>query len=183
MIKDRLLKEAETNVALQVLENVESAETLEIRGRGVLHLGILLETLRREGFEFAVSPPAALMKRHPVSNAIYEPIEEVTIIVPTDYIGMVTEKLLKRKAVMLSYEEDEGKVKVVMEVPARGLIGYVSGEFKNDVHGQGSVYIILAAAILCWRRADSTSCFVLGQNAQPHLQGVRAVPRGDRHLA
>jgi len=137
MIKERLYKEAETNVALHVIENLESAETIEIRGRGVLHLGILLETLRREGFELAVSPPTALLKKHRTTQQIYEPIEEVTINVPSEYIGVVTEKMMKRKAQVLSYEEDDGKVKVVMEVPARGLIGYVSGEFKNDVHGQG----------------------------------------------
>lgn len=137
MIKERLYKEAETNVALHVIEDLEAGETIEIRGRGVLHLGILLETLRREGFELAVSPPAALLKKHRVTSAIYEPIEEVTINVPTEYIGVVTEKMMKRKAQVLSYEEEDGKVKVVMEVPARGLIGYVSGEFKNDVHGQG----------------------------------------------
>lgn len=137
MIKERLYKEAETNVALKVIEHKETADMLEIRGRGVLHLGILLETLRREGFELAVSPPTALLKLERKTGALYEPIEEVTINVPSEFIGVVTEKMMKRKAEILTYEEEDGKVKVVMEVPARGLIGYVSGEFKNDVHGQG----------------------------------------------
>lgn len=139
VIKERLFKEAETNVALQVIEDLSSSltDSLEVRGRGVLHLGILLETLRREGFELAVSPPAAVLKRDPETRKIFEPIEEVTINVASEYIGTVIEKMTKRKAEMLSYEEEDGKVKVVMEVPARGLIGYVAGEFKNDVHGQG----------------------------------------------
>lgn len=148
MIKDRLFKEAETNVALKVIEDLTSSDSLEIRGRGVLHLGILLETLRREGFELAVSPPAAVLKRDKATGSIMEPIEEATINVDSQYIGLVIEKLTKRKAEILTYEEEEGKVKVVMEIPARGLIGYVAGEFKNDVHGQGSVSLLSLGMLL-----------------------------------
>lgn len=144
MIKERLFKEAETNVALKVIEDLEGgSESLEIRGRGVLHLGILLETLRREGFEVAVSPPQALLKRSKQTGKIFEPIEEVTINVDSQYIGLVIEKLSKRKAEIMTYDEEDGKVKVVMEVPARGLLGYVAGEFSNDVHGQGLVLLFL----------------------------------------
>jgi GTP-binding protein len=137
MIKERLFKEAETNVALKVIDDADSSEMLEIRGRGVLHLGILLETLRREGFEIAVSPPQALLKKGKQSGRVYEPVEEVTVTVDSKYIGLVIEKLSKRKAEIMTYDEEDGQVKVVMEVPARGLLGYVAGEFSNDVHGQG----------------------------------------------
>lgn len=78
LIKDRLFKEAETNVALKVIDDPFS-DALEIRGRGVLHLGILLETLRREGFELAVSPPRPVLKRDPETKQLLEPVEEVTI--------------------------------------------------------------------------------------------------------
>lgn len=172
VIKERLFKEAETNVALQVIEDLRSADSLEIRGRGVLHLGILLEELRREGFELAVSPPKPVLKRDPETKQILEPIEEATVLVDAQYIGVVIEKMTKRKAEILSYEEEDGKVKVVMEVPARGLLGYVSGgasfplallsaglipimltdsfeppisEFNNDVHGQGTLNHIFKA--------------------------------------
>lgn len=145
VIKERLFKEAETNVALKVIEDLRSAESLEIRGRGVLHLGILLEELRREGFELAVSPPKPVLKRDPETKQVMEPIEEATILVDSQYIGVVIEKMTKRKAEILTYEEEDGKVKVVMEVPARGLLGYVSGEFNNDVHGQGTLNHIFKA--------------------------------------
>jgi GTP-binding protein len=143
VIRDRIYKEAETNVALTVLPGPTS-ESLELRGRGVLHLGVLLETLRREGFELGVGSPKAVMIPDPDPNApkgqMLEPIEECTVIVKEEYAGSVVQKLTMRKGEMISYDADEdGWVKVVMEVPARGLIGYLSGEFKNDVHGQGCV--------------------------------------------
>ncbi|GLB43088.1 putative elongation factor G C-terminus [Lyophyllum shimeji] len=149
LIRDRIHKEAETNVALTVLPGPTS-ESLELRGRGVLHLGVLLETLRREGFELAVGPPKAVMIPDPGPDApkgrMLEPIEEVTILVKEEYAGSVVQKLTMRKGEMISYDADEdGWVKVVMEVPARGLIGYMAGEFKNDVHGQGTINHIFKA--------------------------------------
>lgn len=134
VIKERLFKEAETNVALKVIEDLRSSDSLEIRGRGVLHLGILLEELRREGFELAVSPPKPVLKRDPETKQIMEPIEEATILVDSQYIGVVIEKMTKRKAEILTYDEEDGKVKVVMEVPARGLLGYVSGGASTGRH-------------------------------------------------
>jgi GTP-binding protein len=148
MIRDRIYKEAETNVALHVLPGPTS-ESLELRGRGVLHLGVLLETLRREGFELGVGPPKAVMIPDPVLNpeghkkgVWLEPIEECTVVVREEYAGGVVQKLTLRKGEMKSYESgdpEEGWVKVVMDVPARGLIGYMAGEFGNDVHGQGTI--------------------------------------------
>ena len=148
VIRERIYKEAETNVALQVLPGPTS-ESLELRGRGVLHLGVLLETLRREGFELGVGPPKAVMIPDPDLNpqgnkkgAWLEPIEECTVIVREEYAGGVVQKLTLRKGEMKSYDSgdpEEGWVKVVMDVPARGLIGYMAGEFGNDVHGQGTI--------------------------------------------
>ena len=135
-------------MALTVLPGPTS-ESLELRGRGVLHLGVLLETLRREGFELCVGPPKAVMIPCPEKNpealprgVWLEPIEECTVVVREEYAGGVVQKLTMRKGEMRSYEADdpeEGWVKIVMDVPARGLIGYMAGEFGNDTHGQGYV--------------------------------------------
>ncbi|KAF8970854.1 P-loop containing nucleoside triphosphate hydrolase protein [Flammula alnicola] len=148
VIRERIYKEAETNVALTVLPGPTS-ESLELRGRGVLHLGVLLETLRREGFELSVGPPKAVMIPDPERNpegkergAWLEPIEECTVVVREEYAGGVVQKLTMRKGEMRSYDAgdpEEGWVKIVMDVPARGLIGYMAGEFGNDTHGQGTI--------------------------------------------
>ncbi|KAG6836669.1 hypothetical protein H0H93_005216 [Arthromyces matolae] len=152
LIRDRIYKEALTNVALNVLPGPTS-ESLELRGRGVLHLGVLLETLRREGFELAVGPPKAVMIPDPDADPsakglkrMLEPIEECTVLVKEEYASTVVQKLTMRKGEMVSYDTDEdGWVKVVMEIPSRGLIGYMAGEFKNDVHGQGTINHIFKA--------------------------------------
>ncbi|KAF8901354.1 hypothetical protein CPB84DRAFT_1836409 [Gymnopilus junonius] len=142
LIRDRIYKESETNVALTVLPGPTS-ESLELRGRGVLHLGVLLETLRREGFELSVGPPKAVMIPDPEKKgAFLEPMEECTVVVREEYAGGVVQKLTMRKGEMRSYEAgdpEEGWVKIVMDVPARGLIGYMAGEFGNDTHGQGTI--------------------------------------------
>ncbi|KAJ3736925.1 GTP-binding protein TypA [Lentinula guzmanii] len=142
VIRDRIYKEAETNVALKVLPGPTS-EALELRGRGVLHLGVLFETLRREGFELTIGPPKAVMIPDPdIKGGKLEPIESCTINVREEYAGKVIEKLTMRKGEMHLYENgdpEEGWVKIEMDVPARGLIGYMAGEFKNDVHGEGTL--------------------------------------------
>jgi GTP-binding protein TypA/BipA len=148
VIRDRIYKEAETNVALKVLPGPTS-ESLELRGRGVLHLGVLFETLRREGFELTIGPPKAVMIPDPDHKGprtrtagMLEPIESCTISVREEFAGKVIEKLTMRKGEMHSYENgdpEEGWVKIEMDVPARGLIGYMAGEFKNDVHGEGTL--------------------------------------------
>ncbi|KIY67538.1 GTP-binding protein TypA [Cylindrobasidium torrendii FP15055 ss-10] len=139
-IRDRLLKESETNVALKVLPGPTS-ESLELRGRGVLHLGVLFETLRREGFELLIGPPKAVMKPDPENpGRMLEPIEECSILVAEAYAGTVVQKLNMRKGELITYEAAEpGFVKIEIDVPARGLIGYMAGEFKNDVHGEGTL--------------------------------------------
>ncbi|KAF9047454.1 GTP-binding protein TypA [Panaeolus papilionaceus] len=142
LIRDRIYKEAETNVALNVLPGPTS-ESLELRGRGVLHLGVLLETMRREGFELSVGSPKAVMKPDPDHKGSWlEPVEECTVLVREEYAGTVVQKLTMRKGEMKSYdsgEPEEGWVRIVMDIPSRGLIGYMAGEFGNDVHGQGTI--------------------------------------------
>jgi GTP-binding protein len=135
MIRDRLMKEIETNVAMQVIES-DQKDSFEVRGRGELHLGVLIENMRREGFELSVSPPRVIMKK--TDNQLLEPMEEVSIDVPLEYGGAVIQKLNKRKGEMKNYVEQGDRLKLSFEIPSRGLLGYVS-EFKNETSGQGYV--------------------------------------------
>ncbi|KAI3661925.1 hypothetical protein MP638_005966 [Amoeboaphelidium occidentale] len=135
MIRDRLMKEIETNVAMQVIES-DQKDSFEVRGRGELHLGVLIENMRREGFELSVSPPRVIMKK--TDNQLLEPMEEVTIDVPLEYGGAVIQKLNKRKGEMKNYVEQGDRLKLSFEIPSRGLLGYVS-EFKNETSGQGII--------------------------------------------
>ncbi|KAG0239819.1 hypothetical protein BGX31_002479 [Mortierella sp. GBA43] len=135
MIRERLMKEAETNIALQVVES-DNKDAFEVRGRGELQLGVLIETMRREGFELSVSPPRVVYKED--SGERLEPIEEVTIDVASQYTGTIIEKLSKRKAEMKNFEENGDKTRIIFECPTRGLLGY-SAEFKNDTSGDGTL--------------------------------------------
>ncbi len=135
MIGDRLFKEAETNIALKV--NVsESNESFEVSGRGELQLGILIETMRREGFELSVSRPRVMFK-YDENGARLEPIEDVVIDVDEEYSGVVVEKLSKRRATLLEMKPSgSGKLRLIFSAPSRGLIGYLS-EFRTDTRGSG----------------------------------------------
>ncbi|KAJ2229117.1 hypothetical protein H4R99_004053 [Coemansia sp. RSA 1722] len=136
MIRERLRREAETNVALQIVDDGKS-EAMEVRGRGELQLSVLIETMRREGFELSVTPPRVLFKRNPAnSRAILEPFEEITIDVDHQDSGVVIEKLTKRKGELKSFTDVADKARLVFHIPTRGLLGYAS-EFKNDTHGTG----------------------------------------------
>ncbi|KAJ1938224.1 hypothetical protein EC988_007654, partial [Linderina pennispora] len=136
MIRDRLRREAETNVALQIVDDGKS-EALEVHGRGELQLSVLIETMRREGFELSVTPPRVLFKRDPDNRKkILEPYEEITIDVDHASSGTVIEKLTKRKAELKSFTDIADKARIVFHIPTRGLLGYAS-EFKNDTHGTG----------------------------------------------
>ncbi|KAJ9064308.1 hypothetical protein DSO57_1032026 [Entomophthora muscae] len=134
VIGDRLFREAETNVALQITESESGG--FEVRGRGELQLGVLIETMRREGFELSISPPKVVFKRSENKKDILEPIEEVTIDVEHAYAGVCIEKLSKRKGDLKNFGEFGEKARLILHVPTRGLLGY-SAEFKNDTHGQG----------------------------------------------
>ncbi|SKA81737.1 GTP-binding protein [Caloramator quimbayensis] len=133
-LRDRLLKELETNVSLRVKET-ESTDSFEVSGRGELHLSILIETMRREGYEFQVSKPRVILKE--IDNKLYEPIEYLTIDVPEDFMGVVMEKLGVRKAEMVNMTSAiNGYVRLEFKIPARGLIGY-RNEFMTDTKGNG----------------------------------------------
>ena len=136
-IRDRLLKEAETNIALQIRDMTDA---FEVKGRGELQMGVLIETMRREGFELSVSPPRVIYKSRGTGpdKEIVEPIEEVTIDVDHEFTGIVIEKMSKRKADMKSFTEVGDKARLIFHVPTRGLLGYPA-EFKNDTHGQGTL--------------------------------------------
>ncbi|OMJ27333.1 GTP-binding protein TypA/BipA-like protein [Smittium culicis] len=140
IIRDRLLKEAETNIALQISQS-GSSDSFEVRGRGELQLSILIETMRREGFELSVSPPRVLLRKDPDDphgKKIQEPIEEAVIDVDMDMAGVVIEKLTKRKAEMKKYLDVADKARLIFHIPTRGLLGYQS-ELKNDTRGTGAL--------------------------------------------
>jgi GTP-binding protein len=137
-IRDRLYRELERNVALKV-EPTDSADTFTVSGRGELHLGILMETMRREGFEFAVSRPRVILKKAE-GGGLLEPYEEVTIDVPEGLMGPVIEKLGQRRGEMLEMRNPGGGlVRIVYRMPARGLFGYRS-EFLTDTRGEGILH-------------------------------------------
>lgn len=133
-IRERLFKEIETNVAMRV-EETDSADTFKVSGRGELHLSILIETMRRENYEFQVSRPKVIMKE--IDGKRCEPMELLMIEVPDNYVGAVMEKLGTRKAEMLNMvTKDGGVTHLEFRIPARGLMGYRS-EFLTDTNGNG----------------------------------------------
>ncbi len=135
MIRDRLFKEAESNVAITVKET-EKADAFEVGGRGELQLGVLIETMRREGFEVSVSRPRVLFQKDENDQTI-EPIEEVQVDVDEEYSGVVVEKLSVRKGNMTEMRPSSGgKLRMKFLIPSRGMIGY-QGEFMTDTRGSG----------------------------------------------
>ena len=135
VIRDRLLREAEGNVAIKVRETGDS--NYEVAGRGELQLGVLIETMRREGFELAISRPRVLYRKDAGTNERLEPIEEVTIDVDEPYAGIVIEKVSQRRGEMQDMRATgAGKVRLTFHAPSRGLIGY-HGEFLTDTRGTG----------------------------------------------
>ena len=135
-IRDRLFRETEGNVAIKVTESNES-EAFEVAGRGELQLGVLIETMRREGFELTIGRPRVLTRDHPETGEREEPFEDVLVDVDEPYTGVVVEKLSKRKGVMQDMRPSGGgKVRLTFHMPSRGLIGY-HGEFLTDTRGSG----------------------------------------------
>lgn len=133
-IRDRLFKEVETNVSMRV-EETESTDTFKVSGRGELHLSILIETMRREGYEFQVSRPKVILKE--IDGTLCEPMEILSVEVPNDYVGAVIEKLGSRKAELMDMSANEGgATHIEFKIPSRGLIGYRS-EFLTDTNGNG----------------------------------------------
>ncbi len=135
-IRDRLFKELERNVSLRVKET-NTPDSFEVCGRGELHLSVLIETMRREGFELLVSRPKVIFKE--IDGVKCEPMERLVVNVPDDCIGNVIEKLGRRKAEMANMEPAEaGHTKIEFRIPARGLIGYRT-EFLTDTKGEGTM--------------------------------------------
>jgi len=134
VIRERLLSEAESNVAISFSEN-DKKDSFEIGGRGELQLGVLVETMRREGFELTVSRPKVVYKINELGEKL-EPIEEVIIDVDDDYTSIVIDNMNKRKASMVDISNRSGKTRLIFKCPSRSLIGYQS-QFLTDTRGTG----------------------------------------------
>ena len=136
MIRERLLREAEGNVALRISES-GSKDAFEVAGRGELQLAILIEQMRREGYEMSISRPRVVYQNDPLTGQRLEPIEEVVIDVDEEFSGVVVSKLAKRKADLVEMRPSGGnKLRLIFHAPSRGLIGYY-GEFLTDTRGTG----------------------------------------------
>jgi len=134
-IRDRLHRELETNVGLRI-EDILNSDNYKVSGRGELHLAVLIETMRREGFELAVARPQVILKE--IEGKKCEPIEEAIITVPEEFSGTIIEKMGKRKGEMQDIKTETGHTQITFEIPTRGLIGYRS-EFIRDTRGEGAL--------------------------------------------
>ncbi len=136
VIRNRLMKEAESNVAIKIADTADG-DAFEVSGRGELQIGVLIENMRREGFELSISRPRVVYRD--IDGQRHEPIEEVTIDVDEQYSGVVVEKLSERKGELVEMRASgAGKTRIVAHVPSRGLIGY-HGEFLTDTRGTGTL--------------------------------------------
>ncbi len=135
-IRERLKKELEVNVGLKV-EETDNTDTFKVSGRGELHLSILIEQMRREGYELAVSKPEVIWKRGPKGQR-QEPVEEVVIEVPDEYSGTIINDLNLRKGIMVGMEGKNGRSRITYTAPTRGLMGYRS-QFINETRGEGTM--------------------------------------------
>ncbi|MBU2082127.1 translational GTPase TypA [Patescibacteria group bacterium] len=134
-IRERLEKELEVNVGLKI--DFAPSDYFKVYGRGELHIAILLENMRREGYELQVSKPQVIFKEE--DGKKQEPFEEVTIMVPANMMGTVIEKMSKRKGSMIDVSQDQTNSRIIFEIPTRGLLGY-RGEFVIDTKGEGIMY-------------------------------------------
>ena len=133
-IRERLEKELEINVGLKI--DFSANDYFKVYGRGELHVAILLENMRREGYELQVSQPHVIFKQE--NGVKMEPFEEVIIDIPAQMLGMVMEKLAKRKAIMINMHPEQNHFRITFEIPARGLLGY-RGDFIVDTRGEGII--------------------------------------------
>ena len=165
-IRDRLYKELLKDVALKV-EDSTSSESFKVMGRGEMHLSILIENMRREGYEFQVSPPRVLLKEE--DGVLMEPFEHVVIDVPTEFQGNVIEKLSSRKAELVQMApQGESRMRIEFKMPSRGLFGYRS-EFLTDTKGEGILNTIFDGykphkGELPTRNTGSLVCFETGES-------------------
>jgi GTP-binding protein len=134
-IQERLMRELEINVGLRV-DEIPDSDSYKVSGRGELHLSVLIENMRREGFELEIGRPQVIIKME--NNKKLEPIETAVVNVPDKFSGAVIEKMSKRKGEMRDMHSSDGHTRIEFEIPTRGLIGYTS-EFIRDTHGEGSL--------------------------------------------
>ncbi|MEA1962709.1 MAG: translational GTPase TypA [Patescibacteria group bacterium] len=134
-LRERLEKELEVNVGLKI--DFSAVDHYKVYGRGEMHIAILLENMRREGYELQISQPQVIIKE--IDGVKNEPFEEVTIIVPNDMTGVIIEKLSKRRGNMLEMKPEHSNAKIIFEIPTRGLLGY-RNEFVVDTRGEGIIY-------------------------------------------
>ena len=135
-LRERLYRELETNLSLKVQDD-DSPDTFLVKGRGELHLAILIETMRREGYEFEVSKPEAIIKV--IGGQLVEPVESLTIDSSNEYIGVLTETLSKRQARMVDmHSDDQGNVRLVFQIPTKGLLGFRSS-FLTSTRGESTM--------------------------------------------
>ncbi len=140
-LRDRLFKEIETNVSMRV-EETDTTEAFIVKGRGELHLSVLIETMRREGYEFQVSKPKVIMKE--IDGVLCEPVEELVIDVPEEFVGPVMEKIGKRKGELINMlPPTKGYTRLEFKIPSRGLLGYRT-EFLTDTKGNGIMNSVIS---------------------------------------
>jgi GTP-binding protein len=172
---ERLTRELRTNVALKV-EETGSPDAFEVSGRGELHLAILVETMRREGFEFALSRPQVILKE--IGGVASEPVEELVVDVPEEAMGTVIEKLGRRKAEMANLtNHGSGRVRIDFRIPTRGLFGYRT-EFLTDTRGEGLLYHVFCGyepwkGELAARRAGALVCKEAGETTAHALERLQ----------
>lgn len=136
MVRDRLQREAEGNVSIRITETADK-DAFEVAGRGELQLGVLIETMRREGFELSISRPRVLFQTDEKTGERLEPIEEVQVDVDDDYVGVVVESMTQRRSELVDMRPSGGgKTRIIFHAPSRGLIGY-HGQFLTDTRGTG----------------------------------------------
>ncbi|WP_243286546.1 translational GTPase TypA [Geothrix terrae] len=141
-IRERLQKELQHNVALRV-EDTDSPDSFKVSGRGELHLSVLIETMRREGFELCVSRPEVILHTDPETGEKLEPYEDVTIDIPEAFMGVVMEHMGNRKAEMQDMGNEGGRLRLHFKIPSRGLIGFRS-EFMTDTRGEGILHSLFS---------------------------------------
>ena len=140
-LRERLFKEIETNVSMRV-EETDTTEAFIVKGRGELHLSVLIETMRREGYEFQVSKPKVIMKE--IDGVLQEPVEDLVIDVPEDFVGPVMEKVGRRKGELLNMlPPTKGYTRLEFRIPSRGLLGYRT-EFLTDTKGNGIMNSVIS---------------------------------------
>lgn len=186
-LRERLMREVETNVSMRV-EETESADCFKVSGRGELHLSILIETMRRQGYEFQVSKPEVITIY--VNGEVYEPMEHLVVDIPEEFVGSIMEKLGSRKAEMTNmHSSSMGYSRLDFMIPARGLIGY-RNEFMTDTRGNGTLNHVfhgyepwkgeirsrLRGSICAWEAGDSVAYGLFGAQDRGSLFIGAGVP-------